>query len=220
MEWEHGVKINELTILEKTSQDEVIKITCQMPQHNFKAIAEYSVLQLKPKSNQELPNLWGIVVKTQKNKGLITIILKNTGLKEPLMINPLLEKNLTLEYQKLGRVLPPLATKSMQKVMIIVDGFWINLASYLISTLKAAGCEVSISGPFSIKWLNNLSLTLVDIILPIDTFISISKEIIDSDADTIISLNTPLWQRKITSLMWSQKINKYLITVNNQWLDS
>ncbi|KJS87701.1 MAG: hypothetical protein JM58_03275 [Peptococcaceae bacterium BICA1-8] len=92
--------------------------------------------------------------------------------------------------------------------------------AYLISTLKEAGCEVSISGPFSIKWLDNLSLTQADKIIPIDTFTSLSKEIISSDADTLISLNTPLWQRKITSLMWSQKINKYLITVNNQWLDS
>jgi len=213
------VKVNELTIMEKTFLDGIILVTCQMVQ-KVDEITEYSVLQLKPKSTQELPNFWGIVVKTQKEKGLFTIVLKNTALNEPLMIAPLLGINLAFEYKKLGRVLPPLVTKSMQKVMIIVDGFWIYLAAYIISTLKDAGCEVCISGPFSMKWLNTLSLTPADEIIPIDTFTSLGKEIISSDADTLISLNTPLWQRKITSLMWSQKINKYLITVNNQWLSS
>jgi len=120
------VKTNEFIILEKIPLDEIINITCQMA-HKVDDIAEYSVLQLKPKSIQELPNFWGIVVKTKKDMGLFTIVLKNAGLKEPLMLEPLLEKNLVIEYQKLGRVLPPLVTKSMQKIMIIVDGFWICL---------------------------------------------------------------------------------------------
>lgn len=185
--------------------------------NSFDGISEFTALELKQK-NGKLPKIWGVVLDIVKEEGLFTIAIKNTSSGEPIKIGPLLQRKDVLECQKLGRVLPPILTNTMKKVLITVDGFWMCLVPNLVNTLINANCEVVVCGPLSLKALKYLSLAPANQVFPIDTFTSLSQEILKSDADTLICLNTPLWQRKITNFMWCNRVNKYLITVNNLWM--
>lgn len=207
---------NELIVIHKEENgDELIKIIGSVPSENLDSISEFTCLALK---HQRIPIFWGVVLNIVKEKGLITIGIKNTIPGEPIKVSPLLKEHQVLKYQKRGKVLPPLLTKSMQKVLITVDGFWVQVVPTLVNTLKKTNHQIIVSGPLTLKSMDYLCKTNADQIIPTDTFTALSQEILNSDADTLISLNTPLWQKKVTNLMWSHKVNKSLIVVNNQLL--
>jgi len=212
-----GENINELVIVDKIEEDELTTIVGLVPDKKMDGIGEYTALTLKFTKSRKMPDMWGVAVKVSKDDGLVTLVIRNTSPSEPVKVTPLLVKNDILEFKKLGRVLPPILVQNRKKVLITVDGFWVCLVPNIINTLQKADCQVLVTGPLNLKSLEFLRSTTANQIIPIGTFTALSQEILNSDADTLISLNTPLWQRKIISLMWSHKVNKYLITVNNQW---
>jgi hypothetical protein len=214
-----GITANELIVLEKKGKDDFITIVCSLPSQTNDRIYEFTILELINKTYPKMPSFKGIVLNRLKGEGLITLGIKNTLPGEPLKLEPLLRNNDSLDYHVRGRVLPPLQVKSMQRVLITLDGFWIHLIPKLIDNLKNANCEVAISGPLTINALSFLRSTGANQIIPIDTFTALSQQILNSDADTIISLNTPLWQKKVINLLWSHWLNKNLIIVNNQFLE-
>jgi len=207
-----------ITVIQKFNLDQYVKIICRISPDKISSFRPLQGINILTNSYKHAIKLFGVVTKVVKEKNLITLAVKDTDYESPIKFGPILQKSTELELKGLGQILPPLMINNMEKILISVDNFWLSIINPLIDTLKNAEKEVVIIGPFSLKTAGQISLTLADKVIPIDKFTTLAEEIRNSDYDTIINLNTPLWQRKIIALLWNEKINKSLITVNNQWI--
>ncbi|MFZ7103510.1 MAG: hypothetical protein ACOWWO_12780 [Peptococcaceae bacterium] len=206
---------SEITVLSKTIENDAIKLICRLPCEKLAGIRPFQILEIIAAGL----TCWGVVLEVSKKDNSIAVAVKNHFTEAPLKIDPLIAVDDVLEMNKLGRALPPLMLSGQEKILITVDGFWFCLLKPLVDYLKQIPSrDIMIISHFPAKNLNSLASVKAESIIPVENFTSLKQKISQSDADTLICLNTSKLQRKITSFMWSERINKSLIIVNNHWL--